>query len=123
MTTPIGDDSRVSAFDAFVRAAGVPLVSISNANNTVEGLTLQYTGTQTSAQESWVANAVTQFDWRSQVPLSVAQVKTALQGLASGQVNDAILTVAANGLIANPALADLLAANGTPIAVTVASPT
>lgn len=123
MTTPIGDFSRISGFQNYVVASGIPLVGISNTNDTVEGLAFQYGPTVTQANEDWVANAVSLWDWRSQVPLTVQQVASQIGLLAPSQVETALNTAAAAALLANPDAAAVLQASGVPVSTSTASPT
>lgn len=83
---PIGQ-SRIPAFDQYLRAAGVPFAGVSMSGNAPEGVTIQFLPEATAEQQQWAETAKLEFDWRRRLPASLDAIVTVVSGYTAQQQN------------------------------------
>lgn len=80
--TAIGE-GRDGDFLDYLKNNNIPATGYSNADNTVENLTISYGAEATAEQITWAENAKSTFDWRKQRVRSLADLYANFSGLTT----------------------------------------
>lgn len=124
MTTPIGDESRIAAFDEFLKSSDVPISGITNGNNTVEGLVINFLPEAVQSQIDFAEAARLTFEWRKLRAVTQSAVETAFSSLGTSVQNQILRKLVMYFARQNPAQVQaMLDAAGITLPVQEVDPT
>jgi hypothetical protein len=84
---PHDGSSRLPAFDAHLKGAGIPISGLSQSGPAPAGVTIGYLPEATAEQVAFAENEKATFDWRRRRPLSRNTIATAVAALTAQQQN------------------------------------
>ena len=101
---------RLADFDAHLTSLGIPFSGLTNADNTVESLVIDFLPAATAEQITQANDAKVAFDWRKRRMIARNTIVNTLAGLTAAQQNAVVRHIVAAFIRANKAEAlDLLA--------------